>query len=194
MPGRRFLLETPDRFVPDAVGQPGRRTFYLQVRQGRATISVALEKVQLQLLAERLALLLNEVERRGLEAAADEVTAPAALGERDDTAPLDQPLVPIFRVGAMVLAWQGDEQRIVVEARAETDDPDDEPRGELMAGQADMDAGPDLVRVSMTAGMARAFIRRAVRVVSAGRPPCPVCGQPLDSDGHVCPRRGAYLN
>ena len=194
MPGRRFLLETPDRFVPDAVGQPGRRTFYLQVRQGRATISLALEKVQLQLLAERLALLLNEVERRGLEAAADEVTAPAPVGERDDTAPLDQPLVPIFRIGAMVLAWQGDEQRIVVEARAETDDPADEPRGEQTAGEPDTDAGPDLVRVSMTAAMARAFVRRAVRVVSAGRPPCPVCGEPLDSDGHVCPRRGAYLN
>ena len=193
MPRRRFVLDAPDRFVADAVGRPGQRTFYLQVRQGRATISVALEKVQLQLLTERLALLLDEVERRGLERAAE---SSADVSIADDTAPLDQPLVPIFRVGAMVLAWRGEEQRIVVETRAETDDAEEDDlvaRGAAGAGD-DLDDGPDLVRVSMTGDMARAFVRRAVRVVAAGRPPCPICGEPLDSDGHVCPRRGAYLN
>lgn len=194
MPLRRFVLESPDRFVADAIGRPGRRVFYLQVRQGRATVSVALEKVQLQALAERLALLLDEVERRGLESSAGLETGTTALygttplGTLADTAPLEQPVVPLFRVDAMVLAWHVDEQRITLEARSEAGDAVDADEGE-----AD-DASGDLVRVSLTSAMARDFVRRAVRVVSAGRPPCPVCGQPLDSDRHVCPRKGAYLN
>ena len=46
------------------------------------------------------------------------------------------------------------------------------------------------VRLSGTA--ARAFAKRATAVVSAGRPPCPFCGGPLDASGHVCPRANGY--
>ena len=49
--------------------------------------------------------------------------------------------------------------------------------------------GPDLLRVRMTADAARLFVVRAARVVAAGRPPCPLCGAPLDPQGHICPRR-----
>ena len=38
----------------------------------------------------------------------------------------------------------------------------------------------------------REFIARAKRVVDAGRPPCPFCGQPLDPSGHLCPRHNGY--
>ena len=55
--------------------------------------------------------------------------------------------------------------------------------------------GPDLLRVRMTASAARSFVTRAAQVVSAGRPPCPLCGAPLDPRGHICPRRnGHYVN
>jgi uncharacterized repeat protein (TIGR03847 family) len=47
----------------------------------------------------------------------------------------------------------------------------------------------------MTADAARSFVERAQRVVASGRPPCPLCGQPLDPTGHLCPRRnGNYVN
>jgi uncharacterized repeat protein (TIGR03847 family) len=39
---------------------------------------------------------------------------------------------------------------------------------------------------------ARSFVRRARALVSAGRPPCPFCGGPLDPTGHVCPRANGY--
>jgi hypothetical protein len=69
------------------------------------------------------------------------------------------------------------------EMEEEEDDPDDELEG------------PDVLRVRMSAAVARSFVERAARVVASGRPPCPLCGQPLDPQGHICPRRnGHYLN
>ena len=52
--------------------------------------------------------------------------------------------------------------------------------------------GPDVLRVRLSGAQARAFVDSAQRVVAAGRPPCPFCGLPLDSGGHVCPRQNGY--
>jgi len=55
--------------------------------------------------------------------------------------------------------------------------------------------GPDTLRVRLTADAARGFVNRAIEVVASGRLPCPLCGQPLDPQGHICPRRnGHYVN
>jgi uncharacterized repeat protein (TIGR03847 family) len=186
MPRRRFIFDPPERFVTGTVGQPGQRTFFLQAREGARVVSVALEKVQVAVLADRLGQLLEELERRGIAAEAD--TSEAA----NDTSPLDEPLNEAFRAGALTLGWDGDAERVLIEARAESEDgepvdPDeDDPEDE---------DGPDLLSVRLTADAARAFVERAVRVVASGRPPCPLCGQPLDATGHICPRRnGQYVN
>ena len=56
-----YSYDPPERFVAGTVGQPGERTFYLQASgRGRVT-SVALEKIQVSRLAERLDELLDEV-------------------------------------------------------------------------------------------------------------------------------------
>jgi len=193
MSRRIYDYGLPDRFVAGTVGEPGNRTFFLQARRGSSLVSVVLEKVQVAVLAERLTLLLAEVARLG-------VSVPEALAPADDdTAPLDEPLVEAFRVGTMTLGWNGDSDEIVVEARArvevdedddEEDDADDE---ELEIADDDPD-GPDLVRVRLTPTRARAFAERALRVIAAGRPPCPLCGQPLDPTGHLCPRRNGYVH
>ncbi len=193
MSRRIYDYGLPDRFVAGTVGQPGNRTFFLQARRGSSLVSVVLEKVQVAVLAERLTLLLAEVARLG-------VSVPEALAPADDDmAPLDEPLVEAFRVGTMTLGWNGDSDEIVVEARArvevdedddEEDDADDE---ELELADDDPD-GPDLVRVRLTPTRARAFAERALRVIAAGRPPCPLCGQPLDPTGHLCPRRNGYVH
>ncbi|HSK51386.1 MAG TPA: DUF3090 family protein [Clostridia bacterium] len=186
MPRRRFIFDLPDRFVTGTVGEPGQRTFFLQARDGGRVVSVALEKVQVAVLADRLGQLLLELERRGI---APELEAGTA---DEDTSPLDEPLNEAFRAGALTLGWDGEAERVLVEARAESED------GEPIDPDEDDDEdenGPDLLRVRMTAHAARGFVERAVRVISSGRPPCPLCGQPLDPTGHLCPRRnGHYVN
>jgi uncharacterized repeat protein (TIGR03847 family) len=183
VPRQLFVFDPPDRFVAGTVGQPGDRTFFLQASGGGRVVSVALEKAQVTVLAERLEELLEEVRRRGV--ADVPVVAPTEL---EDTAPLDVPVEEEFRVGTMGLAWDGEVDRVVVEAlaQAETEaDAEVEP-------MSDAEDGPDVLRVVITADAARAFVRRAQRVVAAGRPPCPLCGLPLDPDGHICPRQNGH--
>ena len=183
MPRQLYVFDPPERFVAGTVGQPGDRTFYLQASGGGRTVSVALEKVQVAVLAERLEELLAEVRRRGVGEVP--VVAPREL---EDTAPLDAPVEEEFRVGTMGLAWDGDDDRVVVEALAQQD-PDAATEVEPLS---DDDEGPDALRVRITAEAARAFVVRAQRVVAAGRPPCPLCNLPLDPEGHICPRQNGH--
>src|SRR6478735_7107895 len=227
MPRRMFFFDPPDRFVAGTVGEPGQRTFFLQARKASQVVSVTLEKVQVQVLAERLDQLLDELEERG-------VTETPAADNLPDTGPLDEPLVEAFRATTLTLGWDADTERVLVEARADPveieieleADPDDVAEAddeaaavEAAGGQAvvELDAslaasiraafeaagieededeeddddldGPDVLRVRVSAAAARAFVERASRVVASGRPPCPLCGQPLDPQGHICPRR-----
>lgn len=181
-----FDFDPPERFVAGTVGEPGTRTFFLQARGGGRLTSVSLEKQQVSVLAERIEALLDEVVRRsGGEAQVPAVT-PAEL---EDSAPLDAPIEEEFRVGTMALAWDGDAERVLVEAQARIDGEDAEDETPLI--DADQD-GPPLLRVRLTGRMARSFVKRASALVAAGRPACPFCGNPLDPSGHVCPRANGY--
>jgi uncharacterized repeat protein (TIGR03847 family) len=208
MPRRFFLFEDPDRFVTGTVGRPGNRTFFLQAIQGGRIASVALEKVQVAVLADRVAAILAELERRGVTGATNVVPA------GDDDRPLDEPLREEFRVGTLTISWDNEEAELLVEARSQGDDDDDDEQDEdededdeaegLEASADDEDdeddvpddapIGPDVLRVRLSPAMALGFARRARRVVGAGRPPCPFCGQPLNPEGHICARKNGYLN
>ncbi len=178
-----FDFDATERFVLGTVGMPGERTFFLQARQTGMLTSVILEKAQAAALADRVDQLLDEARARGHE---DVIPADAAV-TITDTAPLDAPIVEEFRVGAMALGWDEASRRVVIEAHAVADEPASIP------DIGDDDApGPDTLRVWLSAAMARAFADRARSVVSAGRPPCPFCSQPLDPEGHICPRSNGY--
>ncbi|MGC4868834.1 DUF3090 domain-containing protein [Micromonospora sp. DT53] len=185
-------FEPPERFVAGTVGPPGERTFFLQARGGGRLVSVALEKVQVSLLAEKLEELLTEAQRRF------GVDLPELAPVIGDNEPLDTPVDEEFRVGTLGLAFDVDTATVVIEAIAagevepevelgdededdEDDDEDEEPDEDL-----------DRLRVRLTPQATRQFIERARRVVNAGRPPCPLCGQPLDPAGHLCPRHNGY--
>lgn len=182
MPRRRHLFDSPDRFVPGTVGPAGNRTFFLQAREGTRLISVSLEKVQVAALAQRLVELLEELERRGVEDAAE------IEGEVGDTAALDEPLNEVFRAGTLSLGWDTVDEVIIFEAQELTEDDEDAPEID-----EDDEEGPDVFRVRVLPAEARRFVARALRVLAAGRPPCPLCGQPLDPQGHLCPRRNGHL-
>jgi hypothetical protein len=200
---RRIIdLTDPDRFVTGTVGEPGQRTFFIQAVQGSRIASVALEKAQVAVLADRLIAVVQELERRGLAA--------TEAGLPDDDRPLDEPLREEFRVDTLTIAWDDDLDRLVVEARSmepgDIDVPEPNPFRPFLVGEAseeveevdeddddedvsdDAPVGPDVLRVRITAAMAQGFARRALRIVAAGRPTCPFCGLPIERTGHLCPR------
>jgi uncharacterized repeat protein (TIGR03847 family) len=197
MSRRVYSFDSPDSFVAGAVGQPGQRTFYLQASKGSQVVSVALEKAQVAILAERLATLLLALRQGGVDIEDGPDSAEPRLAE---------PVVEQFRVGTLTLGWDSDRERVVIEARELTeddvaedlDDPEAE-EGEEVEDEpgfvaSDLEDGPDLVRVQLDPNAALEFATGALAVVQAGRPPCPYCGEPLDPTGHFCARRNGHAN
>ncbi len=172
-------FDPPDRFVAGTVGPPGQRTFFLQASEGRRVTSVSLEKEQVLVLASRI----NDL----LDSYAGGAAAETAALEVVDNAPLDTPIEDEFRVNTLSLGWDEDRQVLIIECLdRDPDDPEASLDPEVLTEE------PRQVRVVLTPARARAFARRAETVVSAGRPPCPFCGGPLEPEGHICPRSNGY--
>ena len=199
-----YDLGSPDRFVAGAVGEPGNRTFYLQARKGPRLVTVALEKAQVAALAARMVALLTAIRRAerltsergggghagGSSGHAVAMRSTGAEDQRGERAgQLEEPLDERFHVGTMALGWDAEDRVLVLEARARTEEEDDP-----IEFPDDEAEGPDLVRVRLEAATAEAFAEDALRVVASGRPPCPVCGEPLDPQGHLCARRNGYVH
>lgn len=195
--------EFPDRFVAGTVGEPGDRTFFLQARQGNRLTSVTCEKQQVEVLAEHLDRVLGEIGRL----TGGMVSVPPQREVAHDNEPLDAPIEEEFRVGTMTIAWDPSAQRIVIEMFAVTEDdveieedPSDFTEGvaEGVAESAESLANSEAERagevfsVGIKPLAARDFVARAKAVVAAGRPACPFCMQPIDPDGHICPRANGY--
>ncbi|GEK22891.1 DUF3090 domain-containing protein [Cellulomonas xylanilytica] len=171
MPALVHQFDWPDRVVVGTVGSPGSRTFYLQVRDGARSTSVALEKEQSAVLADKIdeildALMADEGNRFSVPS-----TTPDELVDNE---PLDQPVEEQFRTGLLRLGWDPATAQVIVEAfpLEDTEDEAAEPSETLV--------------LRMPVGTARAFVERTRQVVRSGRPLCPRCGQPMADDGHVC--------
>ncbi len=152
------IYDDPDGFTAGAIGPPGERVFYLQAQQNGHATAVKLEKQQVLALAEYLAGLLHDLP------APDEVPAAPKLRE---------PVEAEWTVGTIGVAYDNDRDRIVIVA------------DELVPDEA---LPGDTLRVAITRAQVRALIRRAEDLMLGGRPPCRLCGAPMDPSGHICPR------
>lgn len=175
-----YDFDAPQRFVAGTVGPPGERAFFLQARQGSRVLAVSLEKEQVAVLADRIHDILDE-------AAGGAASERAAEIFQDDD-PLETPVEDEFRVMTISLQWDSSREAVIVECLDH--DPDE---AELVEDDPVVAVpGSSRLRVILLPAQARAFARRAQRVVAAGRPPCPFCGGPLDPQGHICPRSNGY--
>lgn len=197
MPRQVFDYDPPDRFVAGTVGPVGQRTFFLQARGvpdgavatgSPLVVSVALEKQQVSALAERVEELLDEVVRRTGGTASVPAVAPS---DTDDLEPMDTPIEEEFRVGTMSLVWDGDREVVVIEC-FEVGEESEAVELEGIDPAEDANDTRTLLRVSLSGARARAFAKRALALVAAGRPPCPFCANPLDPEGHICPRANGF--
>ena len=177
-------FDPPDRFVAGTVGPPGQRTFFLQASAGARLTSVSLEKQQVSTLADRLTDLLDDF--------ADN-EAPDSVAETvEDIAPLATPIEDEFRVGTMSLGWDAERNVVILECHDAQDALEVDAEGEPLLEPEHPVEFETILRVVIDPVQARAFARRCAKLVTAGRPPCPFCGGPLDPTGHVCPRANGY--
>jgi uncharacterized repeat protein (TIGR03847 family) len=165
-----FLYDLhPDRFTTGAIGEPGRRVFYLQAVEEGRVVTLRLEKQQVAALAEYLAGILADL--------------PPAEPVDPSLLELVEPVIPHWTIGSLAVAYEQSADRVLIVAE------------ELAPPDEDMDdpeESPAIARFHLTRSQVNGFIRRAVEVVRAGRPPCPICGRPMDPDGHVCPRSNGH--
>jgi uncharacterized repeat protein (TIGR03847 family) len=163
--GRSFELDAPDHFTAGAVGPPGARVFYLQARQAGALLTLRCEKEQVRALGEYLARLLARLPGAPEAAPAD----PALL----------EPVEPAWIVAALGAGNDPEQDRILLEAR------------ELL--EEETGEAPATARFWISRAQAAALVDTVRALVKAGRPLCPVCHQPEDPGGHVCPRSNGRM-
>jgi uncharacterized repeat protein (TIGR03847 family) len=168
-----------EQFTAGAVGEPGSRVFYLQVRAGGAVVSFRCEKQQVGALGTYLATALSDLP------ALDPDQEPTDLA-------LVEPVIAEWVIGSMGMAYDERSDRLVLLAQelvpdGGEDDPDDE---DPLADLEDEDAAT--ARFHLTREQAAAFVALAEELLSAGRPPCPVCGMPMNPEGHNCPRSNGH--
>jgi uncharacterized repeat protein (TIGR03847 family) len=161
-----FELSDVGRVTVGTVGVPGQRTFYLQAREGDRLVSLKLEKQQVAALAQFLAELLSDLPAAGV--------LPTDLE-------LEEPVLAEWSVGAIQLAYDGSIDRIVVMAEEAT----------TAGGESEDETGA-IGRLAISRAQAAAIVGRAEELVTSGRPPCPLCGYPLDPAGHSCPRTNGH--
>lgn len=169
----------PDRVVIGTIGVPGARTFYLQVRSGKQIVSIALEKQQSAQLAEKIDEILDQLITLESNPFSVPKGTPIELVDNDQL----EAVTEQFRTGAMTLGWDPTTAQVVIEAYPITEVDADDPVESLAENGAVV---PEMLLVRMPVGTARAFAKRTREVVGAGRPACPLCGYPVDPDGHVC--------
>ena len=175
-----FHLDLPDHFTAGAVGPPGQRVFYLQAREAGTTVTLKCEKEQVAALGEYLGGLLARLP----------ATGPAA----DDKRELLQPFEAAWAVGSLGVGYDADRDRILVVAneRVEEEEEEEEEEGEGTADEPGA-AEPASARFAITRAQAAAFVERARLLQRAGRPTCPMCGEPKDPAGHICPRSNGHV-
>ena len=164
-----FLFESVERFVAGTVGQPGERAFFIQARNGNRLVTVAVEKLQVAALAERLEIIINGFRKNDLSI--------RLLSTETDDAPLELPIESEFEVGSISISWDESKKMMSIELL------------EILTEEIET---PNVLRVQLSISMCSAFIKRSKALIGAGRLPCPFCGMPLDPQGHLCPRANGY--
>ena len=165
-------LDDVDGLGTGAVGEPGQRAFYIQARTDATQLTVLVEKEQVALLAVEAVAFLDKIADDYPELPFDIPSTQSVLRE---------PTVPLFRARMIGLGFDPERELVLIELRERAAD-DDEPTDD------EPDDGGYVARIYATRAQVRAMAARGAEAVAGGRPPCPLCEQPLDPSGHTCPR------
>ena len=177
MPKTEIDIDPCDHITSDAIGQPGQRVFYIQAIHADRTYTVIIEKTQLQSMAVGIEQFLAEVSRQNPnleEASADYI---------EEHMRINPPVDPAFRVGEIGLGYDQTRDRVVLFVR------------ELQQDEQQPDEETGIVyRFWCTRSQLRQLARWGVELASRGRPVCPQCGQPMEPEGHFCPKKNGHLH
>ncbi len=175
MPKYELDLNPVQHITADALGQPGQRVFYVQGwrETDPQPVTVIIEKIQLQSLALGIEQMVAEIARQKTE-------LPVPPNDyNEDKMHIHPPVDPLFRAGEMGLGYDPEHDLIVILAR------------EIVAEGEDVEQAA-VVRFWCNRRQARQLAAWSAEVVSRGRPLCPQCGEPMEPEGHFCPKKNGH--
>lgn len=177
-------LDPVEHLTTDAIGPPGERVFYLQARSDGDVVTILVEKQQVQLLA---ASILEILARVGLE---------TGTGTGEEEMDLVEPVEPRWRAGRLSIGYHEERDLLVLDIEelvpgADEEDDEDEEDAEPDPDRVP-EREPERVRLWATREQMLALSRHATQVAARGRPTCRFCGNPIDTDGHVCPAMNGH--
>lgn len=175
MPRFEIDVDPCDHITADAIGKPGQRVFYLQAYQEQRTITIIIEKAQLQSLAIGIEQFLAQISQQNpdLEEASGDYV--------EQVMRINPPVDPLFRAGEIGLGYDKDRDRVVIFTK------------ELLTEEFEPDSAAQ-VRFWITRTQLRQLARWGQDVASRGRPVCLQCGQPMEPEGHFCPKKNGHLH
>jgi uncharacterized repeat protein (TIGR03847 family) len=159
----------------DAIGEPGKRVFYIQAKSENETITILVEKIQIQTLAIGVEQFLTELHERFPD------LAQAESDYTEEEMRIVPPVDPMFRAGELGLAYEQDEDNLILVARENLSE-------EVALEDARM------VRFWCSRSQLRKMCRWGMEVVGKGRKICPLCGEPIESDEHFCVKKNGHKN
>ncbi|HTX79281.1 MAG TPA: DUF3090 domain-containing protein [Longilinea sp.] len=173
MPETEIELDPVTHITFDAVGKPGQRTFYVQGWKDEKIVTLLIEKVQIQSLALGVEQFLDELDKKFPQ------LPPATVDFDESKMHIQPPVDPLFRVGEFELGYDGLRDRIKLLAR------------EILTEEMTRE---DARTVSFwcTRSQLRVLAHWGVELTERGRPICPQCGQPMDPEGHFCPKKNGH--
>jgi uncharacterized repeat protein (TIGR03847 family) len=177
MPRIVYRHDFVTRFLVSAIGEPGQREFFLQIKSESGINTTAVEKEQVRALSLQFEELLKELRRSGSLSKSE-----SAIAAKIDSDPLEIPIESDFQVGVINLSWSDKKIQIVLQAISSDD--------EILLD--DLDSGPDLIFASIPVEIIKGFIIRARNLMDSGRSACPFCSLPVNPNGHLCPRANGY--
>lgn len=170
MSGKEIDINPVTHITTDAIGEPGKRVFYIQAWKGDEVVTLLVEKFQIQTLAIGVEQFLAEIHQKfpNLQEASAEYD--------EDRMHIQPPVDPLFRIGELGLGYDPERDQVVLIAR------------EIVPEGRDPEEAR-VVRIWCTRSQIRAMSRWGIELASRGRPLCPQCGEPMDPEGHFCPKK-----
>ncbi len=176
--GNVIELNPVDFVTIGTIGPKGKRTFHLQAGQDNRLVSFTIEKEQAHALSSAIAELLDDIDEQ------DNTKTEADFSKLDMA--LREPIEPMFRISQMGLAYEPNDNRIILVAQefvpqdpseidddVDIDDLDDDDDIEEQAAYnlfEGADGEPQVVRMWCTREQMRALSLHTMDTVKSGRP------------------------
>ncbi len=178
MPGQEIDYRPITHITADAIGPAGKRVFYLQAWQRDRSITLLIEKTQVQLLAVALERFLEELHQNHPQ------LSPESGDYDEQDMHMHPPIEPLFRAGEMGLGYDEGEDLLILQVRELLEEEEGQPEPK--------EEDARVVRLWCTRSQLKALSRWGLEMSARGRPTCPMCGEPIDAEGHFCPKGNGH--